>query len=146
MERFLRVTLVLVLLLGLGGCVVVTREDSGTPAFDFNGIWSVSMTGCQFNSGNAQIFQTGSSFTMTSGDLTWYGDCDPFNATFTATASGRWGSWTLNGGATDVDTLAGTYLYSEVRAGDCTGSFVAQRIAYRGATAPAGPALTRVPR
>lgn len=144
MEKILRVALV-VLLLGLGGCIIVA-EDPGDPAYDFNGIWSVAMTGCQFNTGNAEIFQDGSSFTMVSGDLAWYGSCDPYQAVFTAEASGRGFSWTINGGAIGDDTLSGTYLYREVRAGECTGSFTATRIAYRGAGLPAGAALKRTPR
>jgi len=143
MKRLLLVALI-VLTMGLGGCIFVTDDGGGVPAFDFNGIWSMSLTGCQAQQANAEIVQVGTSFTMFS-RFRFDGVCDPFAATFEARTDGPWGFWTFAGGATGPDTLSGTYLYAEFLTGECTGTFHMSRIGFRGADAAPGEGLVRNP-
>lgn len=139
MKRLLGLALLLPLL--LGGCIIWDPHN-GADEFDFNGIWSLALTGCQAQTANAEIWQDGTAFTMYSGPYQFFGNCDPFAATFAARAEGPWGYWDFAGGASDSNTLSGTYLYADFR-GECTGTFTANRIAFRGADLPAGPALER---
>jgi len=134
----------LVLVIGLAGSSCLIVDNTGDPVYDFNGVWSFALTGCQGQVGNITISQSGSNFLMVSNDLGWSGSCDPYAATFSARADGAWGFWTFQGGATGPDTLAGSYHYLEYRVGECAGTFSAQRIAYREAEAPAGRAIERL--
>jgi hypothetical protein len=136
--------LIALALFALPGCVIVDDQGHVEEGYDFNGVWSFAMTGCQRQVGNATIAQSGYNFVMTSTDLGWTGSCDPFAATFTATAEGAWGFWTFHGAATGPDTMAGTYLYVERGYGECTGTFEAVRIAYRAADTAPGAPLARV--
>jgi hypothetical protein len=139
-----RLLAVLVLLVALSGASCLVVDGSTDPAFDFNGVWSFALTGCQGQVGNITISQSGSNLLMVSNDLGWAGTCDPYSGTFAARAEGGWGYWTFQGGATGQDTLSGSYRYVEYRAGECTGSFTAQRISYREAGNPGGEPIGRL--
>jgi len=139
MKRVLRVSLLL-LLVGLSGCLFVSDDDD--PGFDFNGIWRFALTGCQSQFADAEIIQSGSSFTMISG-YRFDGLCDPYAGEFAARTEGPWGFWAFSGGATGPDELAGTYLYGEYGVGECAGTFSALRIGYRSAGVVPGQVLTR---
>jgi len=145
MKKTLLAVLVLVLGLSSSSCLIV--DGSSDAPFDFNGVWSFALNGCQGQVANLTITQRGTSFVMVSEGpfetLVWLGSCDPWAGTFSATASGAWGTWTFSGGATGPDAMSGAYDYLEYRVGQCGGSFGAQRIAYRGVEAPPGPALQR---
>lgn len=138
----------LVLVLGLTGSSCLIVDGSSEAPFDFNGVWSFALTGCQGQIANATITQRGADFVMVSAGpsetVVWLGTCDPWAGTFTATAAGTWGTWTFSGSATDWDAMAGSYAYLEYRAGECGGSFSARRIGYRAAEAPSGPGLERL--
>lgn len=144
MKRLLLVALA-VLTIGLGGCIIVD-DSSGSPDFDFNGFWRVALTGCQRQFADAEIIQTGTSFTMLS-TYRFDGVCDPRSGDFSARTDGRWGYWSFSGRATGDDTMAGSYIYGEYGVGECVGSFNATRTGYRaaGAAAPSGQGLTRQP-
>ena len=144
MKRMVQVSLLLVLLLGLAGCIWIT-DDSGDSGYNFNGDWSFALTNCQRQAAVVEIFQNGTDFNMVSGGYSWFGGCDPFAATFSARTDGPWGFWTFTGGANGPDTMAGTYVYVEYRSGECTGTFTATRIGYRAADVPPGPGLIRRP-
>ncbi len=138
-----RLALALLVPLLLGGCIIWDPIDD-VGGFDFNGIWSLALTGCQSQAANAEIWQDGPSLTMVSGPYQFVGSCDPHNATFQARTDGYWGFWTFAGGATGSNTMTGTYVYADYR-GECTGHFTANRIAFRGADPSPGPSLERRP-
>jgi len=145
MKRTLLAALVLLVALSGSSCLIVD-DTSGGP-FDFNGVWSFALTNpyCQGQIGDITISQSGTNFLMVSSDLGWVGTCDPWAGTFSAQAAGAWGTWTFQGNATGPDSIGGGYLYVEYRTGQCSGTFSAQRIAYREADAPAGRAIERLP-
>jgi hypothetical protein len=140
MKKVLQVSL-LFLVLGLAGCILVS-DDHDDPGYDFNGIWRFALTGCQSQFADAEIFQSGTDFTMVS-NYRFDGICDPYTGDFHARADEPWGYWEFWGRATGSDTLAGTYAYGEYRVGECTGSFSATRIGYRAAGALPGQGLSR---
>lgn len=142
MRRVLLVALAL-FAVSLPGCIIIDDGDLAG-GFDFNGEWVLAMTGCQAQTGNVVIRQSGSSIAMRTNALEWTGTCDPRLGTFTVTASGGWGSWTFQGSATSADTMRGSYLYVEYRRGECTGTFDASRVAFNAAAGTSRP-IERLP-
>ena len=142
MKRMVQVALLLVLMMGLAGCIWV-HDDPGGPGFDFNGFWSFALTGCQSQFAEAEIVQNGPYLTMFS-TYRFDGLCDPYSGEFDARTDQPWGTWTFSGRADGPETLAGTYYYADRRS-ECVGTFSAVRIGYRAADAPAGSRLSRQP-
>jgi len=140
MKRVLQVVLLL-LVTGLAGCII-DSDDHHDPGYDFNGIWQFALTGCQSQFADAEIFQSGTIFTMVS-NYRFDGFCDPYTADFSARTDGPWGYWVFAGSATGPDTMAGTYVYGEYRRGECSGTFSAVRVGYRAAGAVPGQGLNR---